>query len=67
MKIPAEIEFKMNIIDAVSKMQRLGEAAQKAVNAVDDFNRALENCKRMDLEISIRYITSTKKWWQFWK
>jgi len=67
MKIPAEIEFKMNVTDAVSKMQRLGEAAQKAVNAVDDFNRALENCKRMDLEISIRYITSTKKWWQFWK
>jgi len=67
MKIPAEVEFKMNVSDAVSKLQRLGDTANRAVNAVNDFNRALENCKRMDLEISIKYVTSTKKWWRFWK
>jgi hypothetical protein len=55
MKIPAEIEFKMNVSDAISKLQRLGDTAHRAINAVDDFNKALENCKRMDLEISSKY------------
>lgn len=70
MKVPAEIEFKMNLGDTISKLQRLGEAAHKAVDAVDDFNKALENCKRMDLEISINYTSKTKKenwlkrWWK---
>jgi hypothetical protein len=68
MKIPAEIELKMNVNDAVTKLQRLGEMAHKAVAAVNDFNKALENCKRMDVEISIKSVTaSTKKWWQIWK
>jgi len=67
MKIPAEIEFKMNINDSVTKLQRLGEVAYKAVNAVNDFNRALEECRRMDIEISINYKPSTKKWYQFWR
>jgi hypothetical protein len=67
MMIPAEIEFKMNVTESVTKLQRLAEAASKAVSAIDDFNIALERCKKMDLEISINYKSNTKKWWQIWK
>jgi len=67
MKTPAEVKFRINATEAISKLQRLGEAAQKAINAVDDFNTALEKCQKMDLEISIKYNSNTKKWYQFWR
>ena len=67
MKIPAEVKYKMNVIGPITKLQRLGELSNKAVDAVNAFNEALEKCEKMDLGISIIYKTSTKKWWQFWK
>ena len=65
MKIPAEVKYKMNVIGPITKLQRLGELSNKAVDAINAFNEALEKCEKMDLEISIIYKTSTKKWWQF--
>lgn len=67
MKIPVEFKMSLNVTESVTKLQKLEKAAYKATEAINDFNMALEKCQKMDLEISINYKTSTKKWYQFWK
>ena len=67
MKISAEIKLKLDLKKSISNIQHLEKTANRAMEAVNEFNLALERCKKIDMEISIIHKKSSKKWWQFWK
>ena len=68
MKPITEVIIKFDITDGSSKLERLGRAAQRVEEAMDEMNAAIEKCSKVSIEYSIIKKSGTdKKWYQFWK
>ena len=68
MKPITEVIIKFDTADASSKLERLGRAAQRVEEAMDEMNNAIEKCSKVSIEYSIIKKSGTdKKWYQFWK